>query len=443
MAETYRKQTVKQLRDLLKDRNIPSTGLTKKEQIIAKLVEHDDAETATATTTEEPPTAEATSVDPHPAEPTNIDPSPAEPTPIEPSAAEPTPIEPPTAEPTSIEPSATEPTPIEPPAAESPTPAGGDAVEDGNKRKRRSLTPPVAEEDVAIKKARHETDGVHLKEDAAQEPQQAETAIGTRNTPSTQPTQTPSGPNPPPSIEPAMHRPTNALYIGNLVRPLQQTALQQYLETLANGSLSFLHLDTIKSHAFAVFDSEPTATAVRAALHSKIWPAKDTWRQPLHVDYIPEAKAQEWADEEKKADPDGVKNLSWVVRYQANAFGHITAFHVSAADRNFGAASAGPVSTRQRRTEETNQTPIKTLDELFQHTDLTKPKVYFQEVSKYRQEARRNALRDHKEQHRGRKVVFRFDEYDRLRVSEPGVGGGGRGRGGFNRGGRRGGYDRR
>jgi hypothetical protein len=38
----YNKQTVAQLRQLLKDRGIPSTGLTRKAQIVEKLEEADN-----------------------------------------------------------------------------------------------------------------------------------------------------------------------------------------------------------------------------------------------------------------------------------------------------------------------------------------------------------------------------------------------------------------
>lgn len=41
----YNKSTVAQLRQLLKERGIPSTGLTKKAQIVAKLEESDSAST--------------------------------------------------------------------------------------------------------------------------------------------------------------------------------------------------------------------------------------------------------------------------------------------------------------------------------------------------------------------------------------------------------------
>ena len=47
----YNKQTVAQLRQILKDRGIPSTGLTRKAQIIEKLEEADGAlETSNAST---------------------------------------------------------------------------------------------------------------------------------------------------------------------------------------------------------------------------------------------------------------------------------------------------------------------------------------------------------------------------------------------------------
>jgi hypothetical protein len=325
---------------------------------------------------------------------------------------------------------------VEPTAIERHSLADADLTEDSNKRKRRSPTPPIAEEDVAIKKARHETDGVHLKEDAEFGVNGGD-AIEKSDATVTDTVEAVEQPQQPP-IEPSMHRPTKALYISNLVRPLQQTTLQQHLETLAKGPLSLLHVDHRKSHAFAVFDSESAATEVRAALHSRIWPEKDTWREPLRVDYIPEARAQEWADEEKEADPNGSKNLHWVVEYKTNAFGHVTAHHVNATNQSLGRDGAGAPPKQQTRIEKADQTPIKTLDELFLHTIDTKPKIYYKEVADGRQEVRRRAFQNHTDHHRARKVVFRFDEHDRLRVSEPGGGDVRRGRGGFGGGGRRG-----
>lgn len=67
----YNKQTVAQLRQLLKDRGIPSTGLTRKAQIVEKLEEADsvdvgapeasDAPADAATDAQEPESVEAQS----------------------------------------------------------------------------------------------------------------------------------------------------------------------------------------------------------------------------------------------------------------------------------------------------------------------------------------------------------------------------------------------
>ena len=53
----YNKQTVAQLRQLLKDRGIPSTGLTRKAQIIEKLEEVDAAGDEAPETSNAPGTA--------------------------------------------------------------------------------------------------------------------------------------------------------------------------------------------------------------------------------------------------------------------------------------------------------------------------------------------------------------------------------------------------
>ena len=75
----YNKQTVAQLRQLLKDRGIPSTGLTRKAQIVEKLEEADsadagapkasDAPTDAATDAQEPEGAEAQSAQEDPVVP--------------------------------------------------------------------------------------------------------------------------------------------------------------------------------------------------------------------------------------------------------------------------------------------------------------------------------------------------------------------------------------
>lgn len=53
----YNKQTVAQLRQLLKDRGLPSTGLTRKAQIVEKLEEVDAAGSKAPETSNTPGTA--------------------------------------------------------------------------------------------------------------------------------------------------------------------------------------------------------------------------------------------------------------------------------------------------------------------------------------------------------------------------------------------------
>jgi hypothetical protein len=57
----YNKQTVAQLRQLLKDRGIPSTGLTRKAQIVEKLEEADASEGGDAPANEEAQTEKPSS----------------------------------------------------------------------------------------------------------------------------------------------------------------------------------------------------------------------------------------------------------------------------------------------------------------------------------------------------------------------------------------------
>ena len=55
----YNKQTVAQLRQLLKDRGIPSTGLTRKAQIVEKLEEADSADVGAPEASDAPADAAA------------------------------------------------------------------------------------------------------------------------------------------------------------------------------------------------------------------------------------------------------------------------------------------------------------------------------------------------------------------------------------------------
>lgn len=669
----YEKKTVKELRELLKQRQISSTGLTRKAQIIEKLREHDDAKSP-AVADEQPADAEAPTAAnetltttepalPFAEAPTAVEPSaPANEAPVkaEPSAAaieavdfaqpsdtaaiptqadEDSVMAEPDQSGATAEPSTTNESPAanktgeanEPVASEIPTPAESEVAEDSKKRKRRSPTPSIREEDVAIKKARHETDAVHLKEDteisngerkegieessgekkevtetstegkkddietstggkmedigtrtlrkdedieastgekkeneqpksepatepapepviAAPEKDKAAdaedqpsastkrletTSVATANVPgtpitepattalnaalipadnlpvgtttqpattapdassvsasslppetTTQPTtsapdsaatpgttqQTSTAPTGP-SVKPAVHPPTQALYISHFMRPINQSALRDRLETIAAEAgtaaptkLQFLHVDTRKSHALIVFDSVASATRVRTTMHDKIWPAADTWRQPLKIDYIPADKAQAWAQDESTADPSGERNLQWEVVYQRTRNGGVTALHGPVGTIAAGSLidevskisipAGGParLGSEKMRVEKTDaKAPIKNLEELFRGTSA-KPKLYWREVPGERQAVRRREVeRVGRAERKGERVEWRFNWNDELIVGAPlavrdsrrgGFGGGrggrnprGRGRGGPRRGG--------
>ncbi|CAK4032436.1 SAP domain [Lecanosticta acicola] len=108
-----------------------------------------------------------------------------------------------------------------------------------------------------------------------------------------------------PDAPPSKHPPTRALYIRELVRPLQPNNLRQHLldiakdtsSTSASANIEAFHLDKLRSHALVLFDSVSSASRVRSELHTKVWP-DEPMRKPLWVDYIPEEKVQEWIETE-------------------------------------------------------------------------------------------------------------------------------------------------
>ncbi|KAK1756011.1 hypothetical protein QBC47DRAFT_201957 [Echria macrotheca] len=118
---------------------------------------------------------------------------------------------------------------------------------------------------------------------------------------------------------PAEHRATAALYIRNLMRPLRDTALRDYLSELVvpRGSapdpdaIEDYYLDHLRTHAFVRFRSVAAASRVRARLHGIIWP-NERERKELWVDFIPEEAVAEWANRERT---EGGRGSRWEVRY--------------------------------------------------------------------------------------------------------------------------------
>ncbi|OQO13586.1 hypothetical protein B0A48_01815 [Cryoendolithus antarcticus] len=233
------------------------------------------------------------------------------------------------------------------------TPAIDEASSDSRKRKRRSPTPPLREESVQKKLKAADQDLRRLPEDIPKPPipsspeieQQAEEVMEkARNWPKSNSAHqdqtindadvpveqadatmqeaavgddavdyTVSSPVAPAvkmdgveDIGPAAeHAPTNALYIRNLLRPLQQQSFRDHLVSLASTEddpsvVTQLHLDTYKSHAFAVFATTAQAISARRQLHDHIWP-DETQRKVLWVDFIPALSIKSWIATENEA----------------------------------------------------------------------------------------------------------------------------------------------
>jgi hypothetical protein len=138
-------------------------------------------------------------------------------------------------------------------------------------------------------------------------------------------------------ITPSIHPATAALYIRNFKRPLRSPDLQAYISSIAkpsdpdSNSVKYLYLDSLRTHAFVVLDSISSASRVRVAMHNIRWPDEPT-REPLWADFIPEDKAEAWANQE--LDSSTGNNFGggrsapakrWEIIYPKDAEGILTA----------------------------------------------------------------------------------------------------------------------
>ncbi|KAI7648190.1 hypothetical protein KC318_g18097, partial [Hortaea werneckii] len=121
----------------------------------------------------------------------------------------------------------------------------------------------------------------------------------------------------------ALHPATRALYIRELIRPLQPNDFRNHLVDLAtprdqdldDSIIETFHLDPLRSHAFAVFTSTSAAARARTALHNTVWPPEPT-RKPLWVDFVPEDKVGEWIERELAAGTSRRDAKRWEVVYE-------------------------------------------------------------------------------------------------------------------------------
>ncbi|KAK6008661.1 hypothetical protein QM012_000564 [Aureobasidium pullulans] len=468
----YSSLTVAKLKDELKERDIPSTGLKLKKDYIDRLEQHDldqanQQQNApdTATNIALEATIEDTS--------TTNPPSAADLPPIAEDKPEPIENQEP-AEPTqeTVADAASSPKPEvkeQPPKAATPEPVKTEepASADGKKRKRRSHSPLISEE-VVHKKLKQEADGpvVHLPTDK----DSAKNDISMPDVPLEQPDLTlqpmstsddltqpfandssdkprstrspnerrfknlisPAESDPVQltpettdvAVSPAIHSATRALYIRDLVRPINPAGLRDHLEDIArppdhsessDSLVEECYVDALRTHAFVLFTSISAASRARAGTHARIWPP-EPMRKQLWADFFPEERFQEYLEIERASGgsrPSQAKR--WELAYNSHDDG-VDVQLVEAGPANHrasthaGASNAPPIgprgsmsggrrpsfsqgeqrrpsqpvlaspSRRSSRVVEEVSAPFLELDKLFNFTS-TKPKLYWQPVS--------------------------------------------------------------
>lgn len=354
--------------------------------------------------------------------------------------------------------------------------------EDARKRKRRSVTPPPQAEEIALKKAKA-NDGSPLihanmqaeKEQAAIDKagvdadagplahEQATTDIHwvdehqassdhLREVRSASPINERT-------VAPALHAATSTLYIRNFKRPVRQPDLQAHIASLARSSrddldfnpIKFFYLDVLRTHAFVRLHSISAASRVRSAVHETRWPDEPT-RDLLWADFIPDHKAEKWANEEADANtgndfggsgfrsrgggkkweviyPDGPDGVEAVLR-DANEAKMASAPRQPsfAQGRKPSAAwerelppgvhpdraalvSSNGAQDSSRAYDDFQPTPrqpknaeksFAALDELFSSTEKTKPKLYYKPVALQVVDERMELIKDLRVGHNGR-----------------------------------------
>lgn len=132
---------------------------------------------------------------------------------------------------------------------------------------------------------------------------------------------------------PSGPRPSSALYITGLRRPLQATALASYLSSKAgtgssdddydppsirgsapfvSPSCPYLWLSGIKDHAYYRTWSVSAASAIKAAVDGKKWPEGDINAGTLSVTFVPDGKVDEFAQTEEEGWRNGRQRFELV-----------------------------------------------------------------------------------------------------------------------------------
>lgn len=448
-AMDYTSLKVTELRAILKERNIPSTGLKLKADIIDRIVSDDqekennaaagnrDAPVPVATDQEE--VTQAIEALPEPDTLPNKDAG-------QESAAQDVPHEDPSedlaAQTTQVSnnelgalPNAVEPV-VKTALEEDKSAAGNTSVpaidapvaEESRKRRASPDSPPSpdpkrakpSDEDTLTSKVEEAKEniaksGIQDAPDLKRETQASEEQDGT-NLPEDR------------KIDAALHPATAALYISQLIRPISVPALEDHLASLASPAsprkdpIRELHVDAIRTHALVIFSSTDAATLVRDNLHNTVWPAEPA-RKPLSVDFLPEDTCADFIARER--DPANDRNTRWQVEYRTSAQGTtvelVDTSHSAPRPRELPGqkseeADAPPPQDDVRDRENAVHSPssgkatkqsvnappvpsslpnpqLRNLDECFRST-TAKPKLYWLPVSDESAGTRLSALRD-------------------------------------------------
>ncbi|KAI1386491.1 uncharacterized protein F4822DRAFT_410281 [Hypoxylon trugodes] len=152
-------------------------------------------------------------------------------------------------------------------------------------------------------------------------------------------------------VEPSIHPATAALYIKNFMRPLRPQTVQQHLLDLATpagvpideDTISDFYLDTIRTHAFVVFNTISSASRVRNALHNRVWP-DETNRKALWVDFMPSEHFEGWVEMEQSTSGGRGSSSRFEVVYDHDNDGEVTA-RLEAFDGVAPTSKPAPVSS--------------------------------------------------------------------------------------------------
>ncbi|KAG8525798.1 uncharacterized protein KY384_000558 [Bacidia gigantensis] len=266
-------------------------------------------------------------------------------------------------------------------------------------------------------------------------------------------------------IPPSVHPATSAIYIRNLMRPLNPSSLKAHLTSLANSTsttssspaneeevITTFHIDAIRTHALVNFTSTSSASRVRANLHDRVWP-NERDRKTLWIDFVPEEKLQTWIEVESSRAGGGSRegNKRWEVIYETEEDG-VRAYlqevrsaaqpgpqaPPSQPQRPFAAANPSSGSNAEPKVKrvEAESKEFKALDDLFLSTMTAKPKLYYLPATKPIAERRLEVLAQGKGGGRGGDEMRRFSFNDEGRIVDKGPefgwkrGGRGGGRGG-------------